>query len=272
MKSLTDKLVSRGVQILLDEKYGVVHEPPLTAKVNKAIKYLQTYEPKEGYYVAFSGGKDSIVIYDLVKRANVKHDTHHSITTIDPPEMLRWIKVNYPEVERHKPEMSMFELVTFKKSLPTRIGRFCCEYLKESGGNNRVVVLGVRSEESSNRKGRKLFEWYKEKEKLLFNIILDWTEKDVWEYIDTNKLKYPKLYDEGHTRIGCIGCPFIGGKQMRIQFEKYPHIKKGYLKAIKKAIANGGFLSFTSRGFNENDIFDWWTSDLSIKDYFEKHS
>ena len=37
-------------------------------KVQVAIDKLKKYEPPEGYYVCFSGGKDSTVIYDLVKK------------------------------------------------------------------------------------------------------------------------------------------------------------------------------------------------------------
>ncbi len=54
-------------------------------KVNLAIRRIKLHEPIEGYYVAFSGGKDSCVILDLVKRAGVKFDAHLNITTVDPP-------------------------------------------------------------------------------------------------------------------------------------------------------------------------------------------
>lgn len=231
--------------------------------IQTALIQLKNFEPKDGYYVAFSGGKDSCVIYDLVKRANVKFDVHHSITTIDPPEMMKWMKKAYPEVQRHKPEMSMFELVTYKKSLPTRIGRFCCEYLKESGGSGRVTILGIRSEESNNRADRKLFEYWNNK--AMFNLIVDWTEKDVWNYIDERNVPYSPMYDNGTSRIGCIGCPLIGGKRMKREFAKYPHIKKGYLRAIKKAMENDGFKRFET----PEDVFEWWTSDESITNYIE---
>ena len=200
----------------------------LQKKIDVAIHTLKTYEPKAGYYIAFSGGKDSIVIYDLVKRAGVKHDVHYNVTTIDPPEVTRFIKKNYPEVERHVPEKSMFELVVKNRGLPTRIQRWCCRLLKEGGGKDRVVVLGVRREESFNRSDRNLFNWHDNS--LQLNLIVDWLECDVWEYIEEYGLKYPCLYDEDYSRIGCIACPMAGHKQMKRELKRYPFIKRGYLK------------------------------------------
>ncbi|GAH60807.1 unnamed protein product, partial [marine sediment metagenome] len=54
-------------------------------KVEEAIEFLQENEPVEGYYLAFSGGKDSVVIYDLAEKAGVKFDAHYCVSPIDPP-------------------------------------------------------------------------------------------------------------------------------------------------------------------------------------------
>jgi 3'-phosphoadenosine 5'-phosphosulfate sulfotransferase (PAPS reductase)/FAD synthetase len=54
-------------------------------KVQVAIRRLQAFEPPEGYFVAFSGGKDSQCVYHLCKMAGVKFDAHYSVTSVDPP-------------------------------------------------------------------------------------------------------------------------------------------------------------------------------------------
>lgn len=113
-------------------------------KVDLAIRRIKLHEPPEGYYVAFSGGKDSCVILDLVKRAGVKFDAHLNITTVDPPEVIRFVRQNYPEVTMEKPKISMKKLIEKKGILPTRLARYCCAEFKERGGTGRFVVTGVR--------------------------------------------------------------------------------------------------------------------------------
>lgn len=50
-----------------------------------SIKFIQKNEPECGYFVAFSGGKDSIVVENLVKRSGVKYKVYYNATGIDPP-------------------------------------------------------------------------------------------------------------------------------------------------------------------------------------------
>lgn len=87
-------------------------------KINAAISCIRLHEPDEGYWVSFSGGKDSIVAYDLVKRAGVKYDVHFNQTTIDPPEIYQFIRANYPEVIWEKPKRSMFAAIRARQIPP----------------------------------------------------------------------------------------------------------------------------------------------------------
>ena len=61
-------------------------------KVQIAIERLRQFEPDEGYYLAFSGGKDSITIYRLAEMAGVQFDAHYRVTTVDPPELVKFIQ------------------------------------------------------------------------------------------------------------------------------------------------------------------------------------
>ena len=125
-------------------------------KVETAIKRLQTYEPPEGYYLCFSGGKDSVTIKALADMAVVKYDAHYSVTSIDPPELVQFVKT-FPDVELVFPKykdgsvVTMWNLIPKKKMPPTRIARYCCEYFKEQHGRDRFTVMGVRWAESSKR-------------------------------------------------------------------------------------------------------------------------
>lgn len=135
-------------------------------KVEVAIDRMKTFEPPEGYYLAFSGGKDSVVIKALADMAGVKYDAHYSVTSVDPPELVRFIrtfddvKFDFPrwksDNEFHKAGdvITMWRLISEKTMPPTRIVRYCCEKLKEHQGEGRFTITGVRKAESVKRKSR----------------------------------------------------------------------------------------------------------------------
>lgn len=126
-------------------------------KVQVAIDRLKAFEPPEGYYLAFSGGKDSVVIKALADMARVKYDAHYNLTSVDPPELVQFIKTFNDvqiEIPRDKDgkQITMWNLIPRKKMPPTRIARYCCQALKEEQSNGRMTITGVRWAESANRK------------------------------------------------------------------------------------------------------------------------
>ena len=88
-------------------------------KVKTAIDRLQAFEPQEGYYVADSGGKDSTCVVKLCEMAGVKFDAHYHATTIDPPQLVRFIRKHHPATEIEKPEHTMRELIIKNQMSPT---------------------------------------------------------------------------------------------------------------------------------------------------------
>ena len=130
----------------------------LATKLDVSIRRLKSFQPKEGYFVAFSGGKDSQAVYHLCKIAGVKFDAHYHVTSVDPPELVYFIREHYPDVIFDVPRdndgkrVSMWSLIVQHGMPPTRLARYCCEQLKETGGEGRMVVTGVRWAESARRK------------------------------------------------------------------------------------------------------------------------
>ena len=258
-------------------------------KVQKAIARLKTMEPRDGsgYYLAFSGGKDSQCVYHLAKMAGVKFDAHYSVTSIDPPELMRFIKKEYPDVIWEYPigddgkPTSMWKIISEHTIPPTRQSRYCCDILKEQHGQGRVTVTGVRWAESirrrdshgvvdvrtsskkiindqlenneaaqlnshgnlifmdDNEETRRMVETCFKKKRTTVNPIVDWGDDDVWEFLnEVAKVPHCCLYDEGFTRLGCIGCPLQGREGMLRDFERWPRYKELYIRAFDKMIAN----------------------------------
>lgn len=257
-------------------------------KVAIAIDRLRAFEPPEGYYLAFSGGKDSQVIYHLAKEAGVKFDAHYNVTGIDPPELVYFMKKNYPDVIRDMYEKSMFQLID-KKGLPSRMSRFCCEVLKEHGGEGRICVTGVRWAESSKRKNRRpfeivtarkedkklfddndedrrLFENCMQKGKRVVNPIVDWEDEDVWEYLKSRNIEYCELYDQGYKRLGCIGCPLSSNQKQEL--ERYPKFAQNYKRAIARFLPK--YLERRKEKGQEpfretvEDWYKWWIEDEDV--------
>ena len=80
------------------------------ALLRKCEQMALDYDPENGFYLAFSDGKDSQALYHLAVMAGVKFKAHMSLTSVDPPEVIRFVKRNYPNVELIKPKMSIYDM------------------------------------------------------------------------------------------------------------------------------------------------------------------
>ena len=103
-------------------------------KIKIAIERLKYFEPPEGYYLAFSGGKDSVVIKALADMAMVIYDAHHNLTTIDPPELIYFIRKYHGDVIIDRPEKHLLTRMVEKNIPPMKNIRWCCAEYKERGG------------------------------------------------------------------------------------------------------------------------------------------
>lgn len=206
-----------------EDLYQEAIRQPLAKKVDEAVGLLRVLG--EGGVVCFSGGKDSIVLKDIARRAGITCSVVYSVTTIDPPELIYYIREHHADVTWRRQPMHMLQyMVDSGKGLPSRWCRWCCEKYKENTGNGATKIIGVRAEESNRRKRlwKQVNANKREKGGIILAPLVYWTDRDIWRYIRENHLPYCCLYDESFTRIGCIGCPLAGSKKMKEGFARFP--------------------------------------------------
>jgi len=257
-------------------------------KIKGAVELLKMCESAAltmnpaGYYLAFSGGKDSLVIYHLAKMAGVRFEAHYHLTTVEPPELVHFIRRNYPDVMIDYPPITMWNLIIKKQLPPYRSARYCCSVLKETGGEGRFVITGVRWQESrkresrgavevlgsrkpdlilnnDNEESRRIIENCQLKGKRLVNPIVSWTENEVWLFIYSQKIAYCELYDCGFRRLGCIGWPLASGKNREWEFKRYPKFREAYIRTFDRMVEARRDAGKSDGNWNSGEaVFNWW--------------
>ena len=129
-----------------------------------------------------------------------------NLTSVDPPEVIRFVKKCYPDVELVKPKESIYSIAIRKKILPTMRVRWCCAEFKESAGAGKVTLIGIRHEESSRRSRRNEVEISSRK----FSGTLDGLEEYRQEQKEKEALKKSKkdgvniMNADQEQTLGCI--------------------------------------------------------------------
>ncbi|MEG6520866.1 phosphoadenosine phosphosulfate reductase domain-containing protein [Desulfotomaculum sp. 1211_IL3151] len=227
--------------------------------IKKIFDVYKRYQKKLNiFHVAFSGGKDSIVLLELVKKALPKSgfvvvfgdtgmefpDTYHVIDKVE--EQCHADQIEFYRACSHiKPEES-WRLF----GPPSRVQRWCCSVhksapqtlkLREVLGKNDYIgmdFVGVRAHESATRADYN-YENYGKKQRGQYshNSLLEWTSAEVWLYIYTHGLVINEAYKKGNSRAGCLFCPMGGGKGDWFQRLCYQKEIDEYIDIIKSVNA-----------------------------------
>lgn len=251
--------------------------------------------------VTDSGGKDSTVCREIVRRAGIPYEVQHNLTTADAPQTIYYVReifkqlelagvpcsVNYPIYKGQR--VTMWTLIPMKKFPPTRLQRYCCQICKEDSCRDRFITTGVRWAESTKRKNnrgvfenftrdsnkkiimnndndekRMLFESCTLKGKRICNPIVDWQDRDVWEYIHCEHLLVNPLYDMGFHRVGCLGCP-MAGKNRWTEFRLFPTYERAYIRAFGKMLEVIHESGVKTKWKTAGDVFSWWMEEDIIE-------
>ena len=238
--------------------------------VKKIYDYWRRYQKKlDCFHVAFSGGKDSVVLLELVKRA-LPHNAFVVVfgdTKMEFPDTYRTVDI---VEQRCKDEGIAFYRATSHLDPdeswrlfgpPSTTLRWCCSVhkstpqtikMREIAGKNDFVgadFVGVRAEESVKRSEYN-FESYGKKQKGQHsqNPILDWTSAEIWLYVYSRSLPINPTYKKGNSRAGCLFCPMGKGKSDSFRRMSYPGETEKYVSIINETINDSNMDSYISNG------------------------
>lgn len=205
-------------------------ETELRKKIDQATRFICSINRVHNVALAFSSGKDSVVLEWLANGAGRGINKFHNVTTIDPPGTLSFAKKHGCDIVRGK--YSFLDLVE-KKGFPTMHRRFCCKELKERYYAD-YVIFGIRRFESYKRSScydsfADVYYYTKKQYTNRFFPLLNFTDDDIETIVNEQNLEcHPLYYDhEGkfcvNRRLGCIGCP-LQGDRGKIDYLEYPKL------------------------------------------------
>ena len=243
--------------------------------VKRIVKEYEKFKKRlDIFHVAFSGGKDSAVLLDLVKKALPKGSfvVIFGDTGMEFPDTYDAV-----EITRQQCELDGTPFYTAKSHFnphdsweifgpPARVLRWCCSVhkstpqtlkMRELAGKDNYTGLdfvGVRGAESVTRSQYE-YEGFGKKQKgqYSFNPILEWTSAEIWLYILENELHVNCAYKKGNSRAGCLFCPMSGGVSDYFRRTSYTkeidsyinHIKNSYnskdIRQVNSYLMNGGW-------------------------------
>lgn len=205
--------------------------------ISEAIAFIQESFKGETAFVGFSGGKDSIVTEHLFKMSGIKYELFYSFTGLDAPQVVQFIRQNYPNCKFLRPTRSFWEDLSTNVPPSNRL-RWCCTSLKKLPGlklPHKKRARGIRAEESSKRSKYDRVNYFKKLGHTHYYPVFHWNEYEIWEFIRANNLPYPELYDQGFDRIGCVVCPYHSeptGKTHKKYRDRWPKFFDRYEKEI----------------------------------------
>ncbi|MCF2675451.1 MULTISPECIES: phosphoadenosine phosphosulfate reductase family protein [Eubacteriales] len=211
--------------------------------------YVEYMDRVDVFYVAFSGGKDSVVALDLVQRAlpHNKFKVLFGDTGMEFPDTYKIVE----EIEQHCKDAKIEFLraksdfdpkVTWREfGPPAQTMRWCCSVhktapqiilLREYTNNPHfrgMAFTGIRGDESASRSE---YEGISHGEKVRGQYschpILEWNSAELFSYIYERQLLINDAYKKGNSRAGCLVCPLATSKNMYFKEQAYSFSDEGY--------------------------------------------
>ena len=183
--------------------------------------------------------------------------------------------VRWDESNARKERGSM-EILTPKKK--DRIVLQRSDFIEEAEEYEQLSIFEDKRETmlmNDNNKKRRFFERCQLKAKSVCNPMVNWTTKELYDYIGAEHIEINPLYGCGFCRVGCIGCP-MADKQRWFEFSVFPKYRDNYIRAFDRMVQVLKVERLASEKVltplkwkNGLDVFDWWMDNQTIEGQIE---
>lgn len=227
--AIGEELQPVNVPLMVDRNREIIEN--LAEDTAKRL-YNEAFKPYKSridlFYVAFSGGKDSIVALDIVRRT-LPHDSFVVVfgdTKMEFSDTYDTVK----KIKKQCEEDGIIFLIASSDSCPVEAwkqfgppsttNRWCCSVFKTAPQIITLreylhmpdfcgmAIVGVRAEESTSRsKYDYISLGEKHRGQYSCNVIFEWNSAEVYLYSYTMKLIFNEAYKKGNRRAGCLICP-----------------------------------------------------------------
>lgn len=244
-------------------KFTAANGSRLARITDEAESYIRS--ASKGYlpssmFVSFSGGKDSTITSDLVRKALGTESVIHIFgdTTLEFPSTHDYLG-RFRRTHPTTPVLTArncdqdFDDLCLKIGPPSRVLRWCCTVFKTGTitktiegtfGDQRSVLafFGLRRLESLARgKYDRDTDSSKIKRQVVASPIIDWTGFDDWLYLLSNRLDFNDAYRRGYSRVGCWCCPnnsnwssYLSSIYLPDEYDKFQSILYNFAKSVGK--------------------------------------
>lgn len=251
------------------DKLLEVNKDAIETFENEAMDFiLGCYDAYKGkvddFVVAFSGGKDSQVILDLVTRVLPVElfKTVFQDTDMELPCTYDIVAFTEEDYKYRFPNFKLYHAKSERKAIdlwkqygpPSRVNRWCCSVMKttvfrrtmkelhNTDVQPKVAVFeGVRADESAKRESYdRIGANVKHPNLINCRAIFRWNNSEIFLYLFSRGIQLNPAYRMGLTRVGCGVCPFASDWSEYLIRRIYPDISKKYVAVIEEMAKNLG--------------------------------